>query len=65
MDSEITEATLCPTKKGNGYKIVVCGEWLYASKQSVEKVVKSGASCKFQKMKATDMRSEFSDKNNE
>jgi hypothetical protein len=28
-------ATLCPTKAGNGYKVVVKGVWFYASKQQV------------------------------
>ena len=32
-------ATLCPTKAGNGYKVVVNGVWYYASKQQVMDVV--------------------------
>jgi hypothetical protein len=28
-------ATLCPTKAGNGYKVVVDGTWFYASKLQV------------------------------
>jgi hypothetical protein len=28
-------ATFCPTKAGNGYKVVVNGVWYYASKQQV------------------------------
>jgi len=28
-------ATLCPTKAGNGYKVVVKNVWYYASKQQL------------------------------
>lgn len=28
-------ATLCPTKAGNGYKVVVDGTWFYTSKGSL------------------------------
>lgn len=28
-------ATLCPTKAGNGFKVVVNGVWFYASKEQV------------------------------
>jgi len=28
-------ATMCPTKAGNGYKVVVNGIWFYASKRQV------------------------------
>jgi hypothetical protein len=31
--------TLCPTKAGNGYKVVVNGVWFYASKQQVMDLV--------------------------
>jgi len=31
---EVT-ATMCPTKAGNGYKVVVNGVWSYASKRQV------------------------------
>ena len=33
-------ATLCPTKAGNGYKVVVNGVWFYASKQQVLDLIK-------------------------
>jgi hypothetical protein len=33
FDSET--ATLCRTKAGNGFKVVVNGVWFYASKQQV------------------------------
>jgi hypothetical protein len=33
-DNEQT-ATLCPTKAGNGFKVVVNGVWFYASKEQV------------------------------
>lgn len=32
-------ATMCPTKAGNGYKVVVNGVWFYASKQQVMDLV--------------------------
>jgi hypothetical protein len=28
-------ATMCPTKAGNGFKVVVRGVWFYASKRQV------------------------------
>ena len=40
-------ATMCPTKTGNGYKVVVDGIWFYASKQAVINVVNKGAKCVF------------------
>lgn len=40
--------TFCKTKKGNGFKIAVEDKWLYASKESLEKVLDDEAtSCQF------------------
>ena len=38
LDKEET-ATLCPTKAGNGFKVVVDGIWYYASKAQVLQVI--------------------------
>jgi hypothetical protein len=32
-------ATMCPTKAGNGFKVVVNGVWFYASKRQVLELV--------------------------
>ena len=42
MTEQITNeetATLCPTKAGHGYKIVVNGVWYYASRRQVLELV--------------------------
>ena len=40
--------TFCKTKNGNGYKIAVDDEWLYASKENLLKVLFGEAkSCQF------------------
>ena len=46
---QIEEATLCKTKAGKGYKMVVNGVWLYCSKEALENVVKQGTNCRFQR----------------
>ena len=38
---------LCPTKAGNGFKIVVNGVWYYAAKRNVWSVLRKGQSCVF------------------
>ena len=44
-------ATFCKTKAGNGYKIVVDGTWLYASRENLLKVIFNEAeSCQFSTM---------------
>ncbi len=41
-------ATLCPTKAGNGYKVVVDGKWFYTSKRQVLDLVSNKAkACTF------------------
>lgn len=41
-------ATFCPTKAGNGFKIIVDDEWLYTSKKFLKKVINGKAkSCQF------------------
>ena len=37
------ELTMCPTKAGNGYKVVVNGEWFYTSKKELLKMVREEA----------------------
>jgi len=45
-------ATLCPTKAGNGYKVVVDGVWFYTSKASLIDVVNGKAkACTFSTIK--------------
>ena len=42
MENEIKNsesATLCPTKAGNGYKVVVNGVWFYASRAQLMEVI--------------------------
>lgn len=34
------EITMCPTKAGNGYKIVVDGVWYYTSKREMGKMLR-------------------------
>ena len=45
-------ATLCPTKAGNGYKVVVDGVWFYTSKASLRDMVNGKSrACTFSTMK--------------
>ena len=45
-------ATMCPTKAGNGYKVVVNGVWYYASKaQVLEMVNGQSRACAFHTIK--------------
>ena len=45
-------ATLCPTKAGNGFKVVVDGIWYYASKAQVLEVVQGNQrACTFHTIK--------------
>ena len=45
-------ATLCPTKRGNGFKVVVDGIWYYASKAQVLQVVEGiQSACTFHTIK--------------
>lgn len=45
-------ATLCPTKAGRGFKVVVNGKWYYASKASVIDLVNNKAkACTFSTIK--------------
>jgi hypothetical protein len=45
-------ATLCPTKAGNGYKVVVDGTWFYTSKGSLLNMVNGKAkACTFSTIK--------------
>jgi hypothetical protein len=45
-------ATLCPTKAGNGYKVVVDGTWLYTSKASLLDMVNGKSkACTFSTIK--------------
>lgn len=45
-------ATLCPTKAGNGYRVVVDGTWFYTSKASLQDVVSGKAkACTFSTIK--------------
>jgi len=42
------KATFCKTKKGNGFKIVIDGTWLYASHEDVRAVfLGEASSCQF------------------
>jgi len=46
-----TEATFCPTKAGNGFKIIVDNEWFYTSKYELFRVLnRKAAACKFRKI---------------
>lgn len=40
----MAQVTMCPTKAGNGYKVVVDGEWFYTSKQEIQKMLRGEAS---------------------
>lgn len=45
-------ATLCPTKAGRGFKVVVDGRWFYTSKASLLDVVNGKAkACTFSTIK--------------
>ena len=45
-------ATLCPTKAGNGYKVVVNGTWFYTSKASlIDMVNGKSKACTFSTIK--------------
>ena len=45
-------ATLCPTKAGNGFKVVVDGTWFYTSKASVLDMVNGKSkACTFSTIK--------------
>ena len=49
------KATLCKTKAGNGYKLVLDGVWIYASKEQVEKFMEGNSkSCQFAEIKEED-----------
>ena len=44
----VETATLCPTKAGRGFKVVVDGKWFYTSKQDVLDMVNGEAkACTF------------------
>lgn len=48
VDDSIEEVTLCETRAGNGFKVVVNGKWLYTSKEELFKMVRGdAAACKF------------------
>lgn len=55
MDEQISNkdtATLCPTKAGRGFKVVVDGLWFYASKTSLLDVVNGKSrACTFSTIK--------------
>ena len=51
MENEIK---LMQTKKGNGYKIVVDGQWFYASREALLKVIDEGWSCNFRTIEDDD-----------
>jgi hypothetical protein len=40
-------ATLCPTKSGNGYKVVVDGKWFHTSKKKFRALLDTGKNCVF------------------
>ena len=45
-------ATLCPTKAGNGFKVVVDGTWFYTSKSSLLDMVNGkNRACTFSTIK--------------
>lgn len=45
-------ATLCPTKAGNGFKVVVNGTWFYTSKASLLDMVNGkNRACTFSTIK--------------
>ena len=47
-NSNENTATLCPTKAGRGFKVVVEGKWFYTSKASLLDVVNGKAkACTF------------------
>ncbi len=53
------EVTLCRTIKGNGYKIVVEGKWLYANADDLNKVVKGEAkACRFREIASKEKEAE-------
>ena len=37
--NKMGEITMCPTKAGNGYKVVVDGVWYYTSKTELGKML--------------------------
>ena len=41
------EVTFVETKKGNGFKIVVDGQWLYTSKKALFNAIKKKHGCIF------------------
>ena len=41
--AKMTSVTLCPTKAGNGYKVVVDGVWFYTSIKELHKMLKGEA----------------------
>jgi len=55
MENEMNNkdtATLCPTKAGNGYKVVVDGVWFYTSKASLRDMVNGKSrACTFSTIK--------------
>lgn len=39
----MNEITMCPTKAGNGYKVVVDGVWFYTSTKELQKMLRGEA----------------------
>ena len=49
-------ATLCPTKAGNGFKVVVNGTWFYTSKTSLLEMINGKAkACTFSTIKGAEV----------
>jgi len=62
MEQQIEQtATMCPTKTGNGFKVVVNGVWYYASKKAVLDVVNKGARCVFKTITDAPVRTPVED----
>ncbi len=46
------KATLCKTKAGRGFKLVLNGVWIYASKEQLHKFLEGeSSSCQFKEIK--------------
>lgn len=44
----MTQVTMCPTKAGRGYKVVVDGTWFYTSTQELSRMLRGESNaCKF------------------
>lgn len=39
----MSNITMCPTKKGNGYKVIVDGVWFYTSIRELQKMLRGEA----------------------